>query len=87
MIFSSHDASLHGGGCKRLRHEGPGMAEANSLRELLRFTNYSDDGYCSGAVLSAERRRWGHRRYRKSLTNVFSALRERRTRTNSPGWH
>jgi len=36
-----------------------------SLR-LQGITNYSDTICCSGAVPSAERRRWEHRRYRRS---------------------
>ena len=36
----------------------------------MKITNYSDNIRCSGAVLSAERRRWGHRRYKKAVTII-----------------
>jgi len=38
--------------------------------QLVRFTNYSDNIRWCGAVLSAERRRWGHRRYKKAVTII-----------------
>ena len=33
------------------------------LRDLLMFAKYSDNVFCSGDVLIAEKRRRGHRRY------------------------
>jgi len=63
---SKSESAISVDGPLRTKTSRKGAKLQRPQSKLLRITNYSDNIRWCGAVLSAERRRWGHRRYRKS---------------------